>query len=94
MGSWFFLAAGCDAVFGRILADMEADFGFVRRGSWLEQGSDFAPDRKEGLVMAEELVVDFGEALEDFRLAQKQFTLSPKCSDDIDAHLHGLRATE
>ncbi len=44
--------------------------------------------------MAEELGVDFGEALEDFGLVHQQLALSREGADDIDAHLHGLGATE
>jgi hypothetical protein len=73
---------------------METDFGFFRRGRGMEEGLDFAPDGEQGFVVAEELGVDFCEALEDFGLAHEQFALAAERADDIDAHLHGFRASQ
>lgn len=60
----------------------------------MEEGLDFAPDGEERFVVAEELGIDFCEALEDFGLAGEQLAQAPEGADDIDAHLNGFRAPQ
>jgi hypothetical protein len=84
--------SGFDAVGRRLLAHMEADFGFLR-GCWgIEERLDFAPNSAEGGVVLKKSGVNLGEAFKDIGLSHEEFALFHEGANNENAHAGGLGA--
>ena len=82
------------AVSNGILFDVEADFGFGRRGRRLKQRAEFLVDLAQRAIVQEEGLVNFSQAFENGGVGGEILAHFDKGTGDLHTHGYGARAVE